>query len=203
MQTFIRTALPARLGGWMTRCTAEASLQALISPLAKWTQLFPSKFFKNCHQIILHFPRFHKNLNGWNERNINAKGNHFFLNYYSNKLYFIFPKCTKPSLSLLLQVWPWSPTPDWLKQNLYSGIPLSHEKRRNTAICDNTDGSWEYHAEQSKSDGKSQEPYDVTHTWDINQKATNARTRQTKAHRRKHQYSGFQRERGVEEGSIV
>ena len=34
--------------------------------------------------------------------------------------------------------------------------------RWNTATCDNVDGSWEYHAKQSKSDRKSQESYDFT-----------------------------------------
>ena len=34
------------------------------------------------------------------------------------------------------------------------------------------DASQEYLATQNKSDGKSQEPYDFTHTWDIKLKET-------------------------------
>ena len=65
----------------------------------------------------------------------------------------------------------------YLKENEYyiwvvhiHKIPLSRKKRWNTAIGDNMDGSWEYHVE---SDGKSQEPYDFTHMWNIKLTATN------------------------------
>ena len=45
---------------------------------------------------------------------------------------------------------------------IYYGTLFSHEKRWNTAICDNMDGSWEYHAIWNKSDRKSQETYEFT-----------------------------------------
>ena len=51
------------------------------------------------------------------------------------------------------------------------GIQLSHKNRWSTAICENTDGSWEYQGKQNKSDRKSQEPYDLIHVWDIKLKA--------------------------------
>ena len=43
------------------------------------------------------------------------------------------------------------------------GIPLSHKKGWNPAICDNMDGSWGYYAKCNKSEGESQIPYDLTH----------------------------------------
>ena len=61
----------------------------------------------------------------------------------------------------------------------YYGILLSHKKRRNAAISNAMEGSWEYYAEQKKSDRKSQEPYDFTHMWDMKLKATNAQIRKT------------------------
>ena len=45
-------------------------------------------------------------------------------------------------------------------------------------IYDNIDESGEYHAKQNKSDGKSREPYEFTHMWDIKLKATNEQARQ-------------------------
>ena len=50
------------------------------------------------------------------------------------------------------------------------------------------DGSWEYHAKWNKADGKSQEPYDYTHMWDIklkttDEKTTDEKTRQTNTHK--------------------
>ena len=62
----------------------------------------------------------------------------------------------------------------------YNGILLSHRKILSTAICNNMDGSWEYHAKwNAKSDRKSQEPYDFTYMWDIKLKATNEQTIET------------------------
>ena len=53
--------------------------------------------------------------------------------------------------------------------------------RWNSAIYNNTDWPWGYHAKQNKSARKSQEPYDFTHKWDIKLKATKEQTRkQTK-----------------------
>ena len=40
--------------------------------------------------------------------------------------------------------------------HIYYRILLRHNRRWNTAIRDNMDGSWEYHARQNKSDRKSQ-----------------------------------------------
>ena len=56
------------------------------------------------------------------------------------------------------------------------GILLSHEKRWNTAICDNLDGSWEYPAKRNKSGRK--RSTDFTYRWNIKWKATNEQTRQ-------------------------
>ena len=42
----------------------------------------------------------------------------------------------------------------------------------NTAICDHMGGSWEY-TKQNMSDGKSSEPYDFTHMWDLKLKTAN------------------------------
>ena len=53
---------------------------------------------------------------------------------------------------------------------------LRYKKEWNTAICYNVDGSWEYHAKHSKSDGKREESYDFTHRWVIKQKAANEQT---------------------------
>ena len=36
----------------------------------------------------------------------------------------------------------------------HRGILLSHEKEGNPAICDNTDGPWEYYTKRNKSDRK-------------------------------------------------
>ena len=62
--------------------------------------------------------------------------------------------------------------------HIYNRILLSHKERWNTSICDKN-GSWEYHAKQSRSDGKSQELYDITHMWDMKLKAKNEQMRQT------------------------
>ena len=63
--------------------------------------------------------------------------------------------------------------------HVYDGILLSHKKGWSTAICDNTDGSWEHKPKQNKPDRKSQEPHDFTPMWDIKLKATNEQIRQT------------------------
>ena len=56
------------------------------------------------------------------------------------------------------------------------------------------DASQEYLATQNKSDGKSQEPYDFTHMWDIKLKSTNEQTRQTKTSRHRQHCHGYQRQ---------
>ena len=65
----------------------------------------------------------------------------------------------------------------WLDKKDVVHIPdrilLHHKKRWNTSICENMDGSWKYHAKRNKSERKIQEPYDFTHMWDIQAKATN------------------------------
>ena len=53
----------------------------------------------------------------------------------------------------------------------------------------------------SKSDRKSQEPYDLTHRSDVKLKAANEQTRQTKPHRHRQQHGGDQRESGGWGGS--
>ena len=71
--------------------------------------------------------------------------------------------------------------------HIYNEISLSCKKRQNTAICNNMDGSWDYHAKWNKSDIKSWEPYDITHMWDIKLKATN----KTETHGHRQQFSGY------------
>ena len=51
--------------------------------------------------------------------------------------------------------------------HMYDAILFSRKKRWITAICNNMDGYWEYHSEQSQSVRKSTEPHDFTHMWDI------------------------------------
>lgn len=49
-----------------------------------------------------------------------------------------------------------------------------------SAIWDNMNGPWEYHAKQKKSDRKSEEPHDFTHMWNrIKREATDEQTRET------------------------
>ena len=55
----------------------------------------------------------------------------------------------------------------------HNGKLPSHKKWWTITICNNVDGSWEYHAKWNKSDGKKQEPHDFTHMWNVKQKATN------------------------------
>ena len=82
--------------------------------------------------------------------------------------------------------------------HIHNGILLIHKKRWNAAICDNMDGSREYHAKQSKSDRKGQKPYDFTHVGykTESNKWTN-KTKQNKTHRHRQQYGGYQRGMGV------
>ena len=53
-------------------------------------------------------------------------------------------------------------------------------RRRNTAICNDMHGSWEYPTKRHKlNEKKSQETYDFTHMWSIKGKATSEPTRKT------------------------
>ena len=45
-----------------------------------------------------------------------------------------------------------------------------------------------------QSVGKSQPPYDVSHTWDVKLKPINQQARQTQTHWQRQQYGGYQRE---------
>ena len=51
--------------------------------------------------------------------------------------------------------------------DLHNGIPLSHKKERNNAICSNMDGTRNSHPEWSKSERESQIPYDITYIWNL------------------------------------
>ena len=65
--------------------------------------------------------------------------------------------------------------------HIYNGVPLSHTKRWSSVICDNMDGSRDYHTKQNKSVGKTQVLHDFTHIWDIKLKAKiNRQDKQTK-----------------------
>lgn len=60
--------------------------------------------------------------------------------------------------------------------------------------------SWEHHAKQNTSDGKTQEPYYFAHMWHIKLKTTNKPNEQTKTHEARQQSGGYQREWCGEEG---
>lgn len=84
---------------------------------------------------------------------------------------------------------------EWLNKNVvhtYSGILLSHKKELKTAICDNMDRSWEYHAKWNKLNGKRQEPNYFIHLWDVKQ--SNKWTKQI------YRYSGIVGNRGQRYG---
>ena len=49
----------------------------------------------------------------------------------------------------------------------FIGIPLSHQRERNYAICSNMDATWDYHTKWSKSDVERQISHDVTYTWNL------------------------------------
>ena len=51
--------------------------------------------------------------------------------------------------------------------HIYNGIPLSHKKEWNNAICSNMDGPRDYHTKQSKSEGERQMPYAITYMWNL------------------------------------
>ena len=50
---------------------------------------------------------------------------------------------------------------------IYNGIPFSHEKEENPAICDNMDGPWGHYAKWDKSHRERQILYDLTETWNL------------------------------------
>ena len=56
---------------------------------------------------------------------------------------------------------------DGVSINIYNGILLSHKKEWNNAICSNMNGPTDYHSKQSKSEGESQIPYDITCMWNL------------------------------------
>ena len=51
--------------------------------------------------------------------------------------------------------------------HIYNGILLSHKKEQNNAICSNTDGPRDCHAESSKSDRERQITYDIACMWNL------------------------------------
>ena len=51
--------------------------------------------------------------------------------------------------------------------HIFIGIPLSHQKEGNYAICSNMDATWDYHTKWSKSDIERQISHDVTYTWNL------------------------------------
>ena len=63
--------------------------------------------------------------------------------------------------------------------HVHNGILLSHNKRWSTAMFNNVDKSWKYHAKQNKSDRTNQKPYDFTPMGAIKPKAINEQTRKT------------------------
>ena len=54
--------------------------------------------------------------------------------------------------------------------HIYSGILLSHKKKRNWAICSEVDGPRVCHTEWSKSEREKQIPYDITYMWNLKKK---------------------------------
>ena len=47
--------------------------------------------------------------------------------------------------------------------HIYNEILLGHKIRWNTAICNNVDGSWEYHVKWNESDREGQKSHDFSH----------------------------------------
>ena len=51
--------------------------------------------------------------------------------------------------------------------HIYNGMPLSHKKEWNNAICSNVDGPRDYHAKWSKPDRERQMSYDIAYMWNL------------------------------------
>ena len=72
-------------------------------------------------------------------------------------------------------------TDGWMNKEdvvyIYNGILHRQKKEENLAICDNTNGTWEYYAKWNKSDGERQIPYDFTHMWNLKIKPKNEQTK--------------------------
>ena len=65
---------------------------------------------------------------------------------------------------------------EWIKMwYIYNGILLSHTKELNFAICKfchfHMDGLGGYYAKWNKSDTERQIPYEITHMWNLKNKA--------------------------------
>ena len=50
---------------------------------------------------------------------------------------------------------------------IHNGIPLSHKKEWNFAICSNMDGLGGHYAKCNKSDRERQILYDITYMWNL------------------------------------
>lgn len=93
-------------------------------------------------------------------------------------------RCTTPlfteALFTVARTWKqpmWALTEDWKQVWCIHTMTYHSAVRWNTATCNTTDGSWEYHAKRGKSDKKG--PYDFTQMWDMKLKATDEQTRKT------------------------
>ena len=49
---------------------------------------------------------------------------------------------------------------------IHNGIPFSHKKEWNNAICSNMDGPSDYHTKWSNSD-RERQIYDITYMWNL------------------------------------
>jgi len=58
---------------------------------------------------------------------------------------------------------------------IHNGILFSHKKEWNLAICNNMDGTREYHAKWNKSVRERQMPYDLTYMWNLRNKTNEQR----------------------------
>ena len=51
--------------------------------------------------------------------------------------------------------------------HIHNGILLSHKKEQNNAVCNNMDGTRDYHTKWSKSDREIQISHDISYLWNV------------------------------------
>ena len=98
------------------------------------------------------------------------------------------------ALSMVAKLWKQpkrSLVGEWIKKQwyVYNGILLSHQKERNPAVCNNTDGSRRNNAKSNESVRERQIPYDFTHIWNLRNKA-NEQRRKKKRQTKKGRWAG-------------
>ena len=103
------------------------------------------------------------------------------------------------ALFTITKTWK-QPKHPWIKNgqecmvHIYNGIPPSHYKDWNNAICSNMDGPSECHTERSKSAREGEISYDTPYMWNLKRNDTNEHTKQKEIHRLRKQAHGCQGE---------